>query len=114
MWDREGLQAMDDHEKMDDDKEENTNEESRYEEQEEEHQKERAIASPDIQSRSWCTHCLRGRGRRSAHKRRHNEGEGGTVLITYTSLKKLMRRRDTEEQGRPEEARRIVGVDRED
>ena len=86
MWDRDGLHAMNDEEKMD----ENRNEEIGDEEQEEEHQKARAIAIPDIPIRrevedhnmtcfpfrSCCSHCQRGRGRRSAQKRRHNEGDG--------------------------------------
>ena len=64
--------------------------ESRSEDQNEEHQQARALASPDLSSRRevedhslthvpftiWCIHCLGGRGRRSAHKWRHNEGEG--------------------------------------
>ena len=73
MWDRKGLQAMNE-EEMDEDEEENRDEDIRDEEQEEEHQKARAIASPDIPSRrevednnsthipfrSWCIQCLRG------------------------------------------------------
>ena len=71
------------------DKREPGNEKDEDEEQEEEHQKARAIASPDLPSRRevedhnlthipfrcWCNHCTRGRGRSSAHKRRHHEGE---------------------------------------
>ena len=89
MWDGGGLHATDDDEKMDEDKEETDTEEIRDEEQEEEHQKARAIASPDLPSRreveddnlthlpfrSWRYHFLRFRGRRSGHRRRHNEGQ---------------------------------------
>ena len=78
---------MDDDEKMDEDKVETDNGEIGAEEQEDEHQKARASASPDLPNRrevedhnlthipfrSWCNHSLKGRGRRSAHKRRHNE-----------------------------------------
>ena len=87
---QEGLHAMDDDEKMDEDKENG----------DEEHQKARAMASPDLPSRcevedhnlthisfrSWCNHCLRGRGRSSAHKRGHNEGGGGDnrAVTTYS------------------------------
>ena len=87
MCDRGRLHAMDDDEKMDEDKEETGNEEIGAEEQEVEHQKACAINSPHFPSsrevedhnmtyipcRSWCNHSLRGTGRRSAHKRRHNE-----------------------------------------
>ena len=66
------------------------------EEQQEEHLKASAIASLHLPSRreveehnlthipfrSWCNHCLRGRGRR----RRHNEGGGGDdkAMTTYS------------------------------
>ena len=53
------------------------------------HQKARAMTSPDVPSRreveddnlthipfrSWRNHFLRGRGRKSGHRRRHNEGQ---------------------------------------
>ena len=99
----------------------------RDEEQEEEHQKARAIASPEVPSRrevedhnlthipfrSWCNHCQRWRGRRKTHKRKPNEGEGvddralTTYSIDYMYLtEEDMQRRETEEQGRPEEAQR--------
>ena len=100
MWDRGGLHAIDDDEKMGEDKEETDNEDVGVEEQEEEHQKARAIAGPDLPSRreveyhilthipfrSWCNHCLGGRERRSAHKRRHCEGEGvdDRAVTTYS------------------------------
>ena len=91
---------MDDDEKMDKDKEETDNDEMGDEEQEEEHQKARAVASPDLPSRreaedhnlthipfrSWCNRCLRGRGRRSAHKRRHTKGEVTTCSLDYMYL----------------------------
>ena len=87
---------MNDEEKMDEDEEGNRDEEIRDEEQEEEHQKARAIASPDIPSRrevedhnlthipfrSWKNLCLRGR--RSAHKRRPNEGQGANDIAVTT------------------------------
>ena len=92
LWDGAELQAMDDYEKMDEDKEET---EIGSEVQEEEHQKERAIAGLNFPSRrevedhnvihspfrSWCNHCSRGRERRSAHKRRHNEGKEWTTEL---------------------------------
>ena len=36
--------------------------------------------------RSWCNHCLKGRGSRSALKRRHSEGEGvdDRAVTTYS------------------------------
>ena len=80
---------------MNEERQENSNEEI-DEVQEAEHQKARA--SPGIPSRrevedlthilfrSWCNHCLRGRGRRSAHRRRHNEGGGvdDKAVSTYS------------------------------
>ena len=71
----------------------------------------RAIAGPDLPSRrevedhnlthtpcrSWCNHCMRG-GRRSAHKRRCDEGEGDLAEEGKEDD------RDAEE-GTPEEAR---------
>ena len=79
---------MEDAAKMDEDMREHSDEEDEHEEQEEEHQKARAIAGPDVPSRrevedhilthipfrTWCNRCMRGRGRRSTHKRRHDEG----------------------------------------
>ena len=116
------LKAMDEDEKMDEDQEETDNEEIRDDEQEEEHQKTRAIASPILPSRrgvedhnlthipfsSWCNHCWRRRGRRSAHKRRHDEGGGvdDRAVATYTSLKKARKKKETQRKARPEEARR--------
>ena len=89
---------MNDGEKMAEDREESRNEEIGDEDQDEEHQKARARATSDLPSRreveehnsthipfkSWCNHCLRGR--RSAHKRRHNEGEGvdDRAVTTYS------------------------------
>ena len=84
---------MNDEGKMDEDKHEDRNVDIRDEEREEEHQKARAMASPDLPStravqyhnlthipfRSWCNHCLRERGRRSAHKRRPNEEKERTT-----------------------------------
>ena len=91
---------------MDEDKEESRNEEIGDEDQEEEHLKARAIAGPDLPSRreveqhnlthfpfrSWCNHCWRGRRRRSAHKRRHNEGEGVDDRAVTTSRKNTMQK----------------------
>ena len=77
----ESLRAMDVDEKMDEDKRKGARrEEDEDEEQEEEHQKARAIASLELPNRrevedhnlthvpfrSWCNHCMGGRGRRRA------------------------------------------------
>ena len=110
MWDGGRQHAMDDDEKMDEDKEETDNEEIGDAEQEEEHQEARAMASPNIPSRrevedhnlthipfrSWC----RGRGRRSAHKRRHSEGEGAdNRAVTACSIEY----KNLTEEGREDE-----------
>ena len=120
MWDTEELHVMNDGEKMDEDKEESRNEELGDEDQEDEHQKARAIASPDlprrreveehnlthIPFRCWCNHCLRGRGRRSAHKRR--DGVDDRAVTTY-SIDYMYLTEGSATLGRPI----IVGVDTE-
>ena len=63
MWDRNGLHAMNDEEKMDEDKEENSRCEVEYQN------------STHIPFNMWCNHCKRGRGRRSGHKRIPHEKE---------------------------------------
>ena len=129
---------MDDDGKVGEDTEETDNEEIGDQEQEEEHQKARATASADISSRrevedhnlthipfrSWRDNCLRGRGRRSAHKRRHSEGDrvDNRAVTTCGTDYMYLTEEGKEDQRDAEEgtARRsttlrrpnIVGVDR--
>ena len=65
---------MEDDEKMDEDKKETGIEEAADEEQEEEHER-REVEDHNlirIPIRSWYNHCMRGRGRRTGNKRRHD------------------------------------------
>ena len=100
-------------------REETGNEDIGAEQQEEEHQKARAI----LPFGSWCNRCLRGRGRRTAQKRTHNERKGvdSRAVTTYSiDCMYLMEKgkedeRDAEEgtaSGSPTLVRSIiVGVD---
>ena len=99
--------------------------------------RKRAIAGPDLPSRReveghnlthspfrrWCNHCLRGRGRRRAHKRRYNEeGVDDRAVTTYSIDCMYLSEEDNAEErdGGPGTARGsttlgrpiIVGVDR--
>ena len=79
---------------------------------EEEHQKACALACSDIPSRrevekhnlthipfrSWCNHCLRGRGRRSAHRRRPNS-IGYMYLIEEDDADERERERNRDGRG---------------
>ena len=123
---------------MDEDKEETDIEDVGDDEQNEEHQKARALASPDLPSRRevedhslthipftiWCNHCLRVRGRRSAHKWRENEAEGmdNKAVTPYSTDYMYLTEQGKEDESDAEEGTArgsttlerpmIVGVDR--
>ena len=89
---------------MDDDKMKTDNEEIGDQEQED-GTTESACDRQPLSIENLVYFCLRGRGRRSTHKRRHSEGEGADNRPSRRTVLKAGEMQTMQREARPEEAR---------